>query len=395
MYPNPLSRLAPVCAMSGTAIAANAVEGTSWLWNSYLAFGAVSVLDGDPNVGKSLLAIDLAARIGTGRPMPDGSPPARDPLGRDRLPYTIYISGDDGSRRTILPRYLAAGGDPDRIVFLGGIDEDHIDKRPLTFPKELPLLYGVIRPDTGHPGAFVVIDPISAIYPKAVAGGDSTVRAALDPLIRIAASSRSCILIVRHLNKSAGRRSLYRGGGSIGVVGACRTALLAAVHPDDPQRRVVSMTKCNLGRPGPSLTYRVETAQEKQFRYEYLPGEKHPETGKKLKEALVIERTIPAGPVIHWEGPTPITADELVSIPPDLGAQSARAAEWLKALLASGPVRATVIEAKAHEDGLGYRTVCSAKARLKIDSRRVISNGEAYWEWMLPDDVATGHAAMK
>src|SRR5437879_4870775 len=49
-----------------------------WLWEPYLAFGTVAVLDGDPGVGKSLLTLDLAARLTAGRPMPDGRPcPAR------------------------------------------------------------------------------------------------------------------------------------------------------------------------------------------------------------------------------------------------------------------------------------------------------------------------------
>ena len=65
----------------------------------------------------------------------------------------------------------------------------------------------------------MVIDPVSALYPAVVAASEAAVRQAIEPLIQIASDCRSCILLVRHLNKSGGRRSLYRGGGSIGIVG--------------------------------------------------------------------------------------------------------------------------------------------------------------------------------
>ena len=44
-----------------------------WLWPGYLAAGNLAILDGDPGLGKSLLTLDLAARLTTGRPWPDGA----------------------------------------------------------------------------------------------------------------------------------------------------------------------------------------------------------------------------------------------------------------------------------------------------------------------------------
>ena len=41
-----------------------------WLWEGHIAFGKITVLDGDPGLGKSTLLIDLASRLSTGRPMP-------------------------------------------------------------------------------------------------------------------------------------------------------------------------------------------------------------------------------------------------------------------------------------------------------------------------------------
>src|SRR5205807_7687569 len=80
----------------------------TWLWPFRLGEGKLSVLEGDPGLGKSLLALDLCARLSTGRPWPDGKPgpgPAA----------SIYLSGEDGDEDTIVPRLLALGADLGRV----------------------------------------------------------------------------------------------------------------------------------------------------------------------------------------------------------------------------------------------------------------------------------------
>lgn len=48
-------------------------EEVSWLWPGHLPLGKLTVIDGDPGLGKSFLTLDLAARVSQGRTMPDGS----------------------------------------------------------------------------------------------------------------------------------------------------------------------------------------------------------------------------------------------------------------------------------------------------------------------------------
>jgi hypothetical protein len=42
----------------------------SWLWRYRIPRGAVTLLDGDPSLGKSTLVTDLAARVSRGWEMP-------------------------------------------------------------------------------------------------------------------------------------------------------------------------------------------------------------------------------------------------------------------------------------------------------------------------------------
>src|SRR5271165_4498113 len=79
----------------------------SWLWPGRLAFGKLAIVDGDPGLGKSLLTLDLCARVSTGRPMPDGSAgPAACAV--------LVLNAEDGDGDTVRPRLQALGADLDR-----------------------------------------------------------------------------------------------------------------------------------------------------------------------------------------------------------------------------------------------------------------------------------------
>jgi hypothetical protein len=55
---------------------------TEWLWPGWLPLGKLALIEGDPGLGKSLVTLDLCARLTAGREFPDGSP-AVTPLQRD------------------------------------------------------------------------------------------------------------------------------------------------------------------------------------------------------------------------------------------------------------------------------------------------------------------------
>ena len=82
----------------------------------------------------------------------------------------------------------------------------------------------------------------------------------LSRLAAVADRTGCTVLLLRHLNKASGRDPLYRGGGSIGIVGAARAGLLVASDPDDPERRVLASVKSNLCPAPDSLAYRLVDA---------------------------------------------------------------------------------------------------------------------------------------
>jgi len=135
-----------------------------WLWPGRIPLSMITVLDGDPGLGKSMVTIDLAARLSTGRAMPDGSPglTACD---------VLLVSAEDDPACTIRPRLDAAGADAARIHLLR-------PECPWTLG-DVSTLRRIIEPNGIQ---LVVIDPLMAYLPAgANAYRDQDVRTVLRP----------------------------------------------------------------------------------------------------------------------------------------------------------------------------------------------------------------------
>jgi RecA-family ATPase len=224
-------------------------EQVEWLWPRRIPKGKITVLDGDPDNGKSVLTTDLAARVTAGLAFPDGTP--------TEAAGAVIVSAEDGASDTIRPRFDAAGGDPNRALLLGN-DE------PFAIPADIPKLERAVRQ------VKAAMDPIMAFLSGDVnSNRDQDVRRALTPLKRMAERTGAAVILVRHLNKSQGGNPLYRGGGSIGIIGAARSGMVVGPHPDSDDLRVLAGQKNNLSLPPRSLAYSIETAPNGAARIAY------------------------------------------------------------------------------------------------------------------------------
>lgn len=224
-----------------------------WAWDGYFPLAKLSIIEGDPGDGKSVLTIDLAARWSTGAPMPDGS----NGVG----PWDVaMISAEDDPADTLRPRLERAGANLDRVHLIPhGATEDV----PFDLVADLPALAKWIA---DHKVKALFIDPLSAFMPeKTDTKEDAAVRRALQPLKALASLTGCAIIVVRHLNKSGTGKAIYRGGGSIGYIGAARAAFLVAQHHEDPNTRVLACVKHNLARKPPALTYVIEVVDGQPF----------------------------------------------------------------------------------------------------------------------------------
>ena len=97
-------------------------QTVEWLWEPYIPFGKVTIVQGNPGEGKTTFALRLAAACTTG-----GTLPGMKPLPPFQV---IYQTAEDGLGDTVKPRLMEAEADLDRVLV---IDEA---KRELTLSDE-------------------------------------------------------------------------------------------------------------------------------------------------------------------------------------------------------------------------------------------------------------------
>jgi hypothetical protein len=105
-----------------------------------------------------------------------------------------------------------------------------------------------------------MIDPLS-VFMKGDPYKDNEVRKALTPLADMAERLNAAVLVVRHFTKNVEAKAIHRGGGSVGIIGAARSALAVTVHPDDDDSYVLVPQKGNLSKKAPTLSYAIVEAE--------------------------------------------------------------------------------------------------------------------------------------
>jgi hypothetical protein len=111
-----------------------------WLWQNRLPLSGITLLDGDHGTGKSLLALQIAAHVSSGTPMPDGTPTI--PGG------VIIITPDTDATTTQLQLLTALGADLSRIEFLSFVqspEHQTSSHRPFSLPEDLPRLFDAVK----------------------------------------------------------------------------------------------------------------------------------------------------------------------------------------------------------------------------------------------------------
>jgi hypothetical protein len=342
-----LDELAPVDPLDRvvlTTLADVEPERVSWLWPGRIPVGKLVTLDGDPGLGKSTLAIAIASPVTTGGTWPDGSVCA--------YPGDVLLmSAEDGLADAVRPRADAAGADVTKVHAVDGVP---IDAEGTLRPPTLADIAALEQAITRTGARLLVIDVVMAYLPDGTdSHKDQDIRQVLSRLATLADRTGCTVLLIRHLNKARGGDPLYRGGGSIGIVGAARAGLLVAPDPDDTERRVLASVESNLGPTPESLAYRLVGDGE-----------------------YGVAR-------VQWEGQTAHTARTLLAEPSDDDGAKTEAEHWLQDYLAEQcEVPSKTVKADAAKVGIRERTLQRAVSSLGVT---VESRGfpRVTW-WLLP-----------
>lgn len=330
-------------------------EPIDWLWEGRLALGKITMVGGNPEVGKTLEAVDNVARISTGRHWPQGP---RAPIGS-----AFILSAEDGAADTIRPRLEAAGADLANVGIVSAV----VGKGKIfSLQDDLDQLVEIMQ-RAPLPPKFLLIDPITAYL-----GGDldshrtTDVRAALAPLEAFTERTHISVKAITHPPKGATGNAINSFTGSLAFVAAPRMAFIIT-NEEGSDRKLVLKVKNNIGLPARGIAYRILTKE--------------------------ISRGIVAAYIVWDDAPVDVTADEALY----QQAQAAKgggagpvavAVAFLETQLADGPKLGAEVEAAARKQGIAERTLRRARQELGVDATKDGYQGP--WIWALSPKAAKG-----
>jgi len=325
----------------------------TWLWPARIACGKLTVMAGNPGLGKSQLSASMAAMVSRGLLWPDHLSIA--PLGD-----VIFLSAEDDPADTIKPRLIAAGADANRCHVLQAILTTSSDgksrERTFDLTKDIDRLSAAL--DRLGTVRLVIIDPISAYLGDTDSYNNADMRGVLAPLAAMAAKHNVAVLLVTHLNKAQGQDMLARVSGSVGLIAAARAGYAVVKDEKNPDLRYFLPIKNNVGNDKDGFSYVIEQ--------------------KTLDSGIITSHII-------WNLVSVKAQD--IFYPPleEKPAKSNKAADWLRELLTDKPMSAKQVYTEANGAGFSKYQIMRAKEALGIEPRKQQGVANGGWVWSMPD----------
>ncbi len=318
----------------------------TWLYKGLIPQKALTLLAGEPGVGKSTIALDIAAQITL------GTLPGED-FGRPR--DVLIVATEDLAEYTIKPRLAAAGADMGRVLDL----VMHETGTTLELPDDLPNLETIM---TDHNVALVILDPLTSRIGKGLdTHRDSDVRKALEPLAGIGNRLNVAVLGIIHLNKAGNTDPLRAVMGSVAFGAVARSVLFAMEDPNQEGRHLFGLAKSNLGPMDvPTMTYTFD--------------------------AVTVAET-DAGPIVisrvAWGDDAEISIRAAMQVSSEDKSAIEAASEWLRDELdyEGGSVLVVKAMADGRKAGHADRTLRRARERVGAEVHKVGFPPVTSWRW--------------
>jgi hypothetical protein len=318
-------------------------KAVSWLWKPRIPIGNITMLEGDPGIGKGFVLARIAADVSRG-------------TNGFQLGNVLWLEGEDDPEDTIKPRLMAANAECGAI---------HVMPKPpyLDTPEGNRELQQRIDETNA---ALVIISPLfGSVSGKTSTIADNEIREVLTPLRDIASEKQIAILAIRHLNKTGKEKAIYRGSGSMAITGAARSVLLAGYSVNDKDQLALVHIKCNVAAKGESLGYKITPCM----------------VGDDIETAR-----------LEWTGDSDVQAEDILGSEfkkavPDKPSVIEQAKSFLIEALKGGPRSAREIESDAGRLDISKRTLARAKNLLGVESAK---NGKGGWTWTLPAEILEG-----
>jgi len=221
------------------------VEAAEWFWDERMPFGEINLIEGDQMMGKTTVALELAARVTRGEPLPFDARPRE-------AGCVMFFSPEEETGKAGLPRFIAAGGDRSRFIEVRR--NPHSRAPQMVFPAGASLLDGTLTElaKQGRKVLLLVVDGISVILGDGKSeNSNNDVKDALASLLQVTRKHGVALIGLRHLGKGKDTSPIHRGVGSIAFGAMARSQWAVVVHPDNPDRKLLAPLKWSYSKKSP------------------------------------------------------------------------------------------------------------------------------------------------
>lgn len=314
-------------------------EPIDWLWEGVLVKGAISILGGDPGLGKSQASLSIASIISNGDYWPGSKQ-------RAEVGNVIILSMEDSAEHVIVPRLQACDANRDRIHIITTVD----DSKQFNLQADIPKLRDAVE-ELGSV-KLIIIDPITAYLGKSDVNNSGDVRSITNGLAALAQAYDTSILMLHHLNKGKDQPAAYRMQGSIAWTGAARTTFVIDRDSQDHDLRTMAPAKNNYAQDNTAFKFTVRSA----------------EVGDGIKTSFVV-----------WEnGSHTNTADRVLAEKLEGGDVFNETVEFVNELMKNGRVESMVANKAAKDMHISESTLKRVKRKLGIVG---VTDDYVTWYW--------------
>lgn len=327
-----------------------------WIWEGVIPEGQLTLVIGEPGVGKSMFAMEAIARLTRGRR-------GFDDHGQGEPGAVILFSGEEDFARVVRPRLDSAGADHDLVNVVenatnGRIQNQKFERCRLHEDWDISDLETYLQglEESDVPCRLVVIDPANCFLDATDGRHDSQAREMVSKLADLATRTNTGILLVAKPSRVERGKSGGWSATTPVLAEAARSVWTIVCDPQNPASRLLLPVKTNLCETPPGRAFTIRDQR------------------------------------IHWEQEAIAqTAEQYLSETTEqmrlqhLAAESelSRAADWLKDRLQDGEVFSSELLADAADSDISISTLRRALTFLGCRKGKE-KKADGRWYWRLP-----------
>lgn len=224
-------------------------EEVNWLWEPRIAIGFLTLIEGDPDVGKSTLMQAIAKAVTLGEQLP-ADDAKHDPA------RVLMLVAEEGVSQIVRPKLEKMGADISKIDILESVKNDKGSERTFSLAQDLEHLEPALIKNNYR---LLIVDPLNSYMGgKTNTDSEAEVRGVIDPFIKLAQKYDIAVVCIRHFGKSKRDKTLHRGLGSTAYSAIARASYAVEKNPLNMSERIMAKSKNNLAQDDvPAIAFEI------------------------------------------------------------------------------------------------------------------------------------------